>query len=238
MNTNKKIARIVGILFIIATAAPLLSGIFLGSLNTPNYLVNASANGSQIIIGAILMLIMAVAIASIPAMISPILKKYNGALALGYAAFRTIEAVTIIIGAIGTLLLLTLSQQFVMAGAPDATYFQTIGTLLQTLVNNWGGLISTIIFSISSLILNYILYRSRLIPKWLAIWGFAGAILHIAGGLLGMFSLVAETSALGMVFIIPIALEEMVFAVWLIVKGFDLSVVNSLSAKQDGSQLK
>jgi hypothetical protein len=62
--------------------------------------------------------------------------------------------------------------------------------------------------------------------------------LHIVGGLLGMFSLVAETSALGMVFIIPIALEEMVFAVWLIVKGFDLSVVNSLSAKQDGSQLK
>ena len=229
MDSNKKTARIVGVLFIIATVAGFLGLFFLGSLNTPDYLINVSANGNQIIIGAIITLIMAAAIAFIPAMISPILKKYNGALALGYAVFRTIEAVTIIIGAIGMLLLLTLSQQFVMAGAPDASYFQTLGTLLQTLVNN---LISTIIFSISALILNYILYQSKLIPRWLAIWGLAGAVLHIVGGLLGMFSVVAESSSLGMVFIIPLALEEMVFAVWLIAKGFNPSAIASGSAKQ------
>ena len=177
------------------------------------------------------MLIMAAAIASIPPMISPILKKYNGALALGYIGFRIIEAVTIIIGAIGMLLLLTLSQQFVIAGAPEASYFQTFGTLLQTLINNWNSLISTIVFSISALILNYILYRSKLIPRWLAIWGLVGAALHIIGGILGMFGVVAESSTLGMVFIIPLALEEMVFAVWLIAKGFNLSVIKSLSAK-------
>lgn len=229
MNSNKKTARIVGVLFIIATVAGFLGLFFLGSLNTPDYLINVSANGNQIIIGAIITLIMAAAIAFIPAMISPILKKYNGALALGYTVFRTIEAVTIIIGAIGMLLLLTLSQQFVMAGAPDASYFQTLGTLLQTLVNN---LISTIIFSISALILNYILYQSKLIPRWLAIWGLAGAVLHIVGGLLGMFSVVAESSSLGMVFVIPLALEEMVFAVWLIAKGFNSSAIATLSAKQ------
>ena len=231
MDSNKKTARIVGILFIIATLAGLLSVIFLGSLNTPDYLVNVSANGNQIILGAVLMLIMAAAIASIPAMISPILKKYNGALALGYIGFRIIEAVTIIIGAIGMLLLLTLSQQFVIAGAPEASYFQTFGTLLQTLINNWNSLISTIVFSISALILNYILYRSKLIPRWLAIWGLIGAALHIIGGILGMFGVVAESSTLGMVFIIPLALEEMVFAVWLIAKGFNLSAIKSLSAK-------
>jgi len=231
MDSSKKTARIVGILFIIATLAGLLSVIFLGSLNAPDYLVKISENGNQIIIGAILMLIMAAAIASIPAMISPILKKYNGALALGYVGFRIIEAITIIIGAIGMLLLFTLSQQFIAAGAPDASYFQTLGTLLQTLVNNWNSLISTIVFSISALILNYILYRSRLIPRWLAIWGLVGAILHIIGGILGMFDVVAESSTLGMVFVIPLALEEMVFAVWLIAKGFNLSIVKSLSAK-------
>ncbi len=231
MDSNKKTARIVGILFIIATLAGLLGVIFLGSLNAPDYLVNVSANGNQIILGAVLMLIMAAAIASIPVMISPIIKKYNGALALGYISFRIIEAVTIIIGAIGMLLLLTLSKQFIAAGAPDASYFQTLGTLLQTLVNNWNSLISTIFFSISALILNYILYRSRLIPRWLAIWGLVGAILHIVGGLLGMFEVVAESSTFGMVFVIPIALEEMVFAVWLIVKGFNLSAIKSLSAK-------
>ena len=224
MDSNKKTARIVGVLFIIATVAGFLSLFFLGSLNTPDYLVNLSVNGSQIIIGAIITLIMAAAIAFIPAMISPILKKYNGALALGYAVFRTIEAVTIIISAIGFLLLLTLSQQFVIAGAPNTSYFQTIGALLQTLVNNWGSLISTIFFSISALILNYILYQSKLIPRWLAVWGLAGGVLHIVGGLLGMFSVIGESSTLGMIFVIPLALEEMVFAVWLIVKGFNFSV--------------
>ncbi|MCJ7471993.1 MAG: DUF4386 domain-containing protein, partial [Actinobacteria bacterium] len=99
------------------------------------------------------------------------------------------------------------------------------------LVNNWNSLISTIVFSISALILNYILYRSKLIPRWLAIWGLVGAILHIIGGTLGMFDVVAESSTLGMVFVIPLALEEMVFAVWLIVKGFNLSAIKSLSAK-------
>lgn len=231
MDSNKKTARIVGILFLIATLAGLLSIVFLGSLNDPDYLVKVSANGNQIIIGAIIMLIMATAIVSIPAMISPILKKYNGALALGYVSFRIIEAVTIIISAIGMLLLLTLSQQFVIAGAPDSSYFQTLGTLLLTLVNNWNSLISTIVFSLSALILNYILYRSKLIPRWLAIWGLVGAILHIVGGLLGMFGVVAESSILGIVFILPIALEEMVFAVWLIAKGFNLSAIKSLSAK-------
>src|SRR5665647_1729750 len=99
MNSNKKTARIVGVLFIIATVAGFLGLFFLGSLNTPDYLINVSTNGNQTIIGAIITLIMAAAIAFIPAMFSPILKKYNGALALGYAVFRTIEAVTIIISA-------------------------------------------------------------------------------------------------------------------------------------------
>ena len=232
MNSNKKIARIVGILFIIATVAGFIGLFLLISLNSPDYLVNLSANGGRIIMGAIFTLIMAAAMASIPAMISPILKKYNEALTLGYAIFWTIQVVFIVIGVIGTLLLLTLSQQFVMAGAPDASYFQTLGTLLQTLINNWGSLIISIFFSISALILNYILYQSKLIPRWLAIWGLVGAVLHIAGGLLGMFSVVAESSALGMVFVMPLALEEMVFAVWLIAKGFNPSAIATMSAKQ------
>lgn len=238
MNTNKRTARIVGALYIIATAAPIMTAPFLGFLGggiigepIPDYLVSVSANENQVYIGMLVELVWALAVIGIPIVLFPILKKHNGVLALGFFSLRFVEGLSTVVGSIVLLTLLTLSQEFVKAGVPDASYFQTLGTLLQTLVNNWNSLISTIVFSISALILNYILYRSRLIPRWLAIWGLVGAILHIIGGILGMFDVVAESSTLGMVFVIPLALEEMVFAVWLIAKGFNLSIVKSLSAK-------
>ena len=132
MNTYRKTAIIVGVLFIIGTVAGILSLVVAGSiLDDPDYLVNVSANENQIIIGALFVLIMGFALAMVPVMMFPIFKKYNEALALGYVVFRgALETVTYIAMVISRLLLLTLSQEFVKAGAPDASYFQTLGTLL------------------------------------------------------------------------------------------------------------
>ena len=99
---------------------------------------------------------------------------------------------------------------------------------MQTLINNWNSLISTIVFSISALILNYILYRSKLIPRWLAIWGLIGAACVLLYGLLGLFGLTADSVTLNLL-AAPIAIQEMVFAVWLIVKGFNPKVKKSKS---------
>ena len=225
INSNKKTARIVGALFIIATVAGVLSVVGTGRhLNTPDYLVNVSANGNQIIIGAILVLIMGAAIAPIPVMLLPILKKHNEALALGYVVFRVLEVVTFIAIAISFLLLLTLSQEYVQAGAPEASYYQTLGTLLLAAVD-WINPITIIVFSLSALILNYVFYQSKLIPRWLSGWGLIGATLHLAGGLIGMFSFNQVD-----LFAAPIGLQEMVYAVWLIVKGFGSSAIASGSA--------
>src|SRR5687767_2830999 len=89
MNTNRKIARIVGVLFIIGTAAGVLSAVFTGPmLGAPDYLIEVSANENQIITGVLLVLIMGFALAMVPVMLFPILKKYNEALALGSVVFR------------------------------------------------------------------------------------------------------------------------------------------------------
>jgi hypothetical protein len=127
---------------------------------------------------------------------------------------------------------LTISQEFVKAGAPDASYFQTLGTLLLA-VREWGGgVCSTIVFSLSALMLNYILYRSKLIPRWLSGWGFFGAILYLASGFLPLFGYGTNSTIYnlmeGLLFV-----QEMVLAVWLIVKGFNPSAVATLSAKTE-----
>jgi hypothetical protein len=121
---------------------------------------------------------------------------------------------------------LTLSQEFVKAGAPDASYFQTTGDLLLA-AREWAFLIgSGLVWSLSAVILNYLLYQSKLIPRWLSVWGLVGATLSFATYLLQFFGI-----NLPEIVFLPIAVQEMVFAVWLIVKGFNPSAVASESAK-------
>jgi len=231
MNSNRKTAIIVGVLFITATVVSVLEYIVIlpPILNAPNYLVNVSANNTQVIIGVLLMLINCAAVIVIPFMLFPIFKKHNEALALGYLGSRIIESVILIVGAISLLSLLTLSQEYVQAGAPDAPYFQTLGTLLLS-VSDWTSLLGAMIaFSLTALILNYLLYQSKLIPRFISVWGLIGATLLFAAGLLGMFGL-SPTSTTSILLTFPIAVNEMVLAVWLIVKGFNSSAIASGSA--------
>ncbi|MFC1992870.1 DUF4386 domain-containing protein [Chloroflexota bacterium] len=233
MNSARKTAIIVGVLFITATVATLLSIPLTNHINAPDYLINISSNESQMIIGALLQLINTIAIIGIAVMLFPILKKHNEALALGYVGARIMEAVSLIVAILSLLLLLTLSQEFVKAGAPDASPFQTLGTSLLA-ANYWAWLLGGELFlALSALILNYILYQSKLIPRFISVWGLIGATLLLAQGLLGMFGSLSETSVLRTYLFIPIAVQEMVFAVWLIVKGFNPSAIASGSAKTD-----
>ena len=121
---------------------------------------------------------------------------------------------------------MTLSQEFVKAGAPDASYYQTLGTLLLA-AGDWAFLLGFgLAFTLSALILNFLLYQSKLIPRWLSGWGFVGAVLIFAYYLLQFFSINQVE-----ILFLPIAVQEMVFAVWLIVKGFNPSAIGSESAK-------
>lgn len=228
MNPNRKTAIIVGVLFITATVAPILTFFFLGSLNAPDYLVNVSVNENQVLIGMLLELIWALAVVGIPVMLFPILKKHDEGLALGFLGFRFIEAISVIVHSIILLSLLTLSQEFVIAGAPDASYYLTLGTLLLS-AREWTFMIgSGLVWSLSALILNYMLYQSKLVPRWLSGWGLIGATLSFAVYLLQFFSIKTSDYLFA-----PIAVQEMAFAVWLIIKGFNSSAIASGSAETD-----
>jgi hypothetical protein len=218
--TNRKTAITVGVLFIIGTVAGVLSVAFTSPiLNDQDYLVKISANENPIIIGALFVLIMGFALAMVPVMMFPILKKQNEALALGYVVFRGgLETVTYIVTVISWLLLLPLSREYGKAGVLDASAFQTFGTLLREVAHLP---MTVFVFGLGAMIFYYLLYRSNLIPRWISVWGFIAIALHLATGLLIMFGLQTESSPLNTVMNLPIFLQEMVMAVWLIAKGFN-----------------
>jgi hypothetical protein len=233
MNTSsRKNARWAGVFYIIATVAPILTFPFIGFLGggvagepSADYLVNLSANENQVIVGMLIELVWALAVVGIIVTLFPILRIYNEALALGFSALRFIEAISTIVSSIILLTLLTSSQEFAEAGFPDASYYQTAGTSLLA-ARDWAFIIgSGLIWSLSALILNYVLHRSRLIPRWLSGWGFVGATLSFAAYLSQLFG--ANPTEL---LFLPIAVQEMVFAVWLIFKSFRSSAIASASA--------
>jgi hypothetical protein len=232
MNEERKTAIVVGVLFITATVTAILTSVLLGStLDVPNYLTTIAANEIRVVAVVILELMCAVSVLGIGVMMFPVLKKHRERGALGYVGIRLIEAVFIIIASLGLLSLITISKDS-LGGTLNAFNYQPAGNLLLAL-RGWSYMIGTLIFlGLGGLFLNYVLYQSRLVPRWLSAWGLIGSVLILFYGLLGLFGVSTDLTSPTTVLALPIAVEEMVLAAWLIVKGFDSSAVASDSTTQ------
>ena len=225
MNSIRKTTIIAGVLFIIGTIAGILS--IAPAIDAPDYLIQASANENQVIIGAIFQFIMAAAYVGFAILLYSILRKYNESLAIGFVGFRVIAGVFNVIGVIVMLLLLTLSQEFIEAGAPDSSYYQALGVLLRSgrdLVNH---VAMILVHCLGGLMLYYVFYKTKLVPRWLSGWGFVGTIFTIVASMLIMFSLIDIITPIYIILSLPMALLEMVLAIWLIVKGFNPLIIES-----------
>ena len=236
-GTNRKTATIVGVLYIVGTIAGIFSLVFTGPiLERSDFLAQVSANPNQIVMGALFVLTMGLALAMVSVMMFPILRRYNEALAVGYVLFRgAIEAVIYLALVIGWLSLPLLSQEYIKASAADASYFQALGDFVLKAHDQIAHVL-TIVFILGALMFYYVLYQSKLVPRWLAIWGLLAAIPYFVSGVLGLFSILSPMSTIQMVLVLPLALQEMVLAIWLIVKGFNSSPVNVALAKVAISQ--
>jgi Domain of unknown function (DUF4386) len=227
LHSNTKTAIIVGVLFIIGDIAGVLSLLVTrGLLEGPDALARIAANQNQLVLGALLVLVMGFALAMVPVVMFPVFKKYNEVLALGCVVFRgALEAVGYMATAGTWLLLLELSREYAEAASRGAPHFQTLSALLVATRGSTTVYFTSITFSLGALMFYSLFYQSRLIPRWLSIWGLAGAILYLAAPLLDMFG-----HGFG-VLMAPLAVQEMVLAVWLILKGFNSPAVTSPDAK-------
>jgi len=238
MNSNRKTAIIVGVLFIFAIVALFIGQAFYNPiLSSPDYLDIAYPNRVIVVIGILIEFTGYLGLVLIPVFLFPILKKHTEILALGYVCFRLLEVVLLSVAQIYKLSLVNLSQNYLNKGGVDASYFQNIGDSIKSALywNDSGGLIYLVVFVIGALILYSALYKSKLIPRWLSIWGLIGAVAMLTASLIATFDIFPVLFAI--LLMIPIPLQELTMSIWLIVKGFNSSAIASGSAKTDTNKV-
>lgn len=224
-TSGKRSAVITGLLMIAGLVAGLFSVVPV--IDGADYLAKASANENQVLAGAFFQLLMVAAYVGVPVLMYPILSKPNKGLALGSVAFGIMAGTFIIIGVIILLLLLALSHEFANVGTADRSYFQTLGELLRAgrdLVNH---VATTLAFVLAMFLFNCLFYQTKIVPRWLSVSGLIGSALSVSASLLFMIRFIGLDAAY-MTLNIPIAMQQLVLALWLIIHGFDLADRNAV----------
>ena len=234
MNANRKTATLVGALFLIAMVSSLLGGIgFIEPiLSAPDYLAAISENEAQLVIGVLLELLNGLAVLGIGVLMFPILKRYSECIAAGYLGFRIVESVFCCAIVISPLSLIALSQRYLQAGTAEAASLQSVGVLAIAERASVSNLLIPVFLSVGALLLYYQMYHSRLLPRFIAVWGLIAAMLILVLNLLLTFG-IEIGMGLGMVFALPMITNEIFMGIWLIVKGFSASALAAGPAKAD-----
>ena len=229
MSSHRKIALVTGVLFVITyiTAIPPFVFHYVPVVDDPRYIVGGGAD-NRVLTGAFLELMLIIANIGTAVVLYPILKRQNEILALGYVTARVVECTFIAIGILSLLSVVTLRQE-ATAGA-DATSLVTAGKSLVA-IHDWTFLLGPGFFVGvgNGLMLGYLMYTSRLVPRAMAMLGLIGGPLIIASGVGVMFGVIEAGGGWQLIATIPEALWELfVLGIWLIVRGFNPSALSRL----------
>jgi hypothetical protein len=224
-GTQRRIARIAGWLWVITfvTSIPALL-LYQPVLNHIGYITGAGPD-TRVLLGAFLELILIAANIGTAVVMFPILKRQHEGLALGFVTARVIECVFIAIGILSLLTIVTLRQD--LAGtSSDAATLTTVGRSLVA-IKDWTFLIGPgfVVGIGNGLILGYLMYRSRLVPRWMAMLGLVGGPLVCASGTAVLFGGIALGGAAQFVATIPEIAWELSLGIYLVVKGFKPSAI-------------
>ena len=227
----QKITRVTGVLFVITyiTSIPPVLFLYGPLLDDPRYIVGGGAADNGASFGALLELLLIIANIGTAVVLYPVVKRVSEILALGFVAARVVESAFIAVGLLSVLTLVTLRQEAAAVGA-DAGSLVAVGASLVA-IHDWTFLLGPgfVVGVGNGLILGYLMYRSALVPRGMAILGLiAGPVLlaRFVGILFGVFE---PGSVLGGLMVVPEFLWELSLGIWLIVKGFNPSALASLS---------
>jgi hypothetical protein len=222
VDSDRRAAVIVGVLFIIALVLHLVGGVIYGPATGPEeFLERAYPDRTVVTLGVLVELVAVLSIPLIGFFVFPVLRRFNEALALAYVGFRSLEAVFLIAIESKILALIDLSEEAQTAAATDGPRLQAIG---DSILAETDGIFDLyiLVFTVGAMIFYAMLHRTRLVPRWLSIWGFAASAWMLAGTVLIMLDALSGTSdSVQAIFVIPVPLGELALALWLIVKGFD-----------------
>jgi hypothetical protein len=224
MSSTRKIALVTGVFFIFTIIpAPIAAFILYAPvLNDPNYIVGTGAD-TIVKLGAFLEVIIAIAIIGTAVTLFPIVKRQNEGFALGYVAARVFESTIIVVGIISVLSVVTLRQDFAGAAGADAASLVTVGKSLVA-VHDWTFLLGPgLLPGVNGILVGYLMYTSRLVPRPLALLGLVAGPLLFASGIAVLLGVIEAGSVWQGIASIPVAAFETTLGIWLIVKGFNPS---------------
>ena len=227
MDSTRKTALIAGVLFLITyiTAIPAAFLLYPPVLDDANYIVGAGAD-TRVALGALLEVFLIIANVGTAVVLFPILKRQNEALALGYVSARLVECTFIAIGIVSLLAIVMLRQDLAQAGGGDSGSFVTVGTSLVAIHDLTFLLGPGFFVGVGNgLILGYLMYKSGLVPRGLAILGLIAGPVLCAAGIAVLFDLIEPGSTPQVIASAPEFVWELALGLYLTFKGFKPSPI-------------
>lgn len=222
MKTTRTSASLAGVFFIIAAVAAITGALLYDPiLKNPDYIIQTRPLEAQVLWGAFFEILTALAVIGTPLALYPVLKKYNDRMALACVGFRLLEAAMILVGILSLLAMVSLNHEFIKEADPNTASYLIAGKSLKAL-HDWTFTFGpNILLGPSTFMTAYLLYSSRLVPRFISILGLAGGPLIFGCGILVMFGVFPQVSHWAGLLAIPVFLYEMSLAIWLLTRGFN-----------------
>jgi hypothetical protein len=198
-------------------------------MNAPDYLNAVFPKSATVITGMLGWLINDIGIVFIGLLMFPILKKQSESMALGYLSMRIFESILMIVGVFFALLLIPLSHEFIKSGATDVSAYQAIGSVLKQAEDWFLNILQLIFLGLGGIILTSILYRTRLVPRFISVVGIVGYVLLLPAAILALFGVLDPTpGGSASILAVPVATFEIILMpAWLFAKGFNVTAIAS-----------
>jgi hypothetical protein len=208
-------SRLIGALFLLGFLSYGVGNALVASVTgASGFLSTISAHQITLVLGAFLMLLNSVVVVGMGVLFFPILENHGKRTALAYLASRMVEAILLAIGVLSLLMIPSLAQQAVDAGQASAGWAKALGSLAVQ-ANTMAYQIAEMSLGLGGIFLCALLFRVRLIPRWLAGWGLIGYAILLIGFIAEIFGI-----HISLIFSIPGGLFELALAFWLLIKGF------------------
>jgi hypothetical protein len=225
VDSLRKISLAAGLIYLLTMVSiPTLA--LYGQVKSANYILGPGPDTAAMI-GGILEVIVGLAGIGTAVVLFQVLKKQSEVLALGLVAARVLEASTLFLGVAFLLSIVTLRQAG--AGADALVTSHTLVTLYDRIFLLGGSFMP----AIDDLLLGYLLYKSRLVPRGLSLIGIVGGPVLIAGFLAMYFGVIGRDAPLAVLAALPVFIFELSLGIWLTVKGFNPSAKIFKAAKTE-----
>ncbi|WP_375578636.1 DUF4386 domain-containing protein [Marivirga tractuosa] len=219
MKALKRKTSLAGLLIIIG----MITGVFSISsvVDSPDYLTEAASNANQVIISTIFQFILLLTYLAFAILLFPLIKRFNNGLSIGFLSFRILTSAILAFGTIILMSILALSQEFVKNASESILIFEALGNVLKTTRDYINHVFMVLTLGIGNLLLYLLFLKSKLIPKWLSVWGILGTVLSVFASLLLLFQVVEVITPQYLILNAPTAILELILGFWLIIKGFN-----------------